>query len=111
MRARDLMAEIELAEVESSTEAFDRMSFAREALDLVRPTKTTIALCEGVFRVRVEVGKQWGSPGHRWAIVSVPPRASRRAIALAIAELAEADLRPYVLDVLLQDGGSNLHHA
>jgi hypothetical protein len=102
MRERDLMAEIEQAQLESSNEAFDRMSFAKRALDLVSPPKTTIALCEGIFRVHVETGRQWGKPdGQRWALVSVPPRASRRAIALAIAELAQSDVRPWVLDVLL----------
>lgn len=93
---------IERAEIEASTDVFDRMSFARRALDLVKRPKTTIALCEGVFRVRVELGRQWGDPeGSEWAIVSVPPRASRRAIALAIAALADTSVRPYVLDVLL----------
>jgi len=100
---RDLMAEIERAELEASTEAFDRMSFARRALDLVRRKKTTVALCEGVFRVRVELGRQWGDPEKSdWAIVSVPPRASRRAIAVAVAGLADEHVRPYVLDILLE---------
>jgi hypothetical protein len=33
-------------------------------------------------------------------LLAIPPQASRRAIALAVAELARAP-RPYVLDVLL----------
>jgi hypothetical protein len=98
----DLVWEIEHARLEASTEAFDRMSFARHALELIAPAHATIALCEGIFRVRVETGRAWGNPrGGRWAMISVPPRASRRAIALAMAELADEGVRPYVLDVLL----------
>src|SRR5258708_38594078 len=98
----DLVWEIEQARLETSHEAFDRMSFARHALDLIAPDVARIALCEGIFRVRVEVGRAWGDPrGGRWAMISVPPRASRRAIALAMSELADANVRPYVLDVLL----------
>lgn len=96
----DLAAEIERAKLESSSEAFDRMSFAERALEIVAPARTTVALVPGVFRVRVETGRRWGRGG-RWAMVSVPPRASRRAIALAVAGLAEEPLRPWVLDVLL----------
>jgi len=107
MRETDRFAEIEQAKLEVSTESFDRMAFAERALDLVRPRDTTVALCEGVFSVRVESGRQWGDPrGGRWAIVSVPPRASRRAIAIAIAGLA-GERRPWALDVLLDDVTSN----
>src|SRR5438093_6663102 len=98
----DLIGEIEHAKLEASSEVFDRMSFARHALELIAPRHTTIALCEGIFRVRVETGRMWGDTRNgRWALISVPPRASRRAIALAMAELADTNVRPYVLDVLL----------
>ena len=91
----------ETALVETSDEAFDRVAFAARALEIVRPVRTRVAICEGSFRVRVESGRRWGGPeGARWAIVSVPPRASRRAIVLAIAELA-GDAVPYAFDVLL----------
>jgi hypothetical protein len=83
-------------------EAFDRIAFAHKALDLVRPRLMDIAVCGRSSRLRVQVGRAWGRPeGERWAIVAVPERASRRAIALAIADLAGTDVRPYVLDVLL----------
>jgi hypothetical protein len=86
---------------ETSDEGFDRAEFARQALDLVRPAQTTVAICEGAARMRVASGRAWGhGPGARWAVLAVPPRASRRAIALAVAELARAP-RPWVLDVLL----------
>src|SRR5579859_7204901 len=85
---------------EVSAESFDRVAFAHRALDLLRPRRMTIAVCEGVYRLRVEGGRLWGKgEGERWAIVSVPPTASRRAIALAMTTLAGAGAAdPYVLD-------------
>jgi hypothetical protein len=90
----------DLASFETSTECFDRIEFARAALELLRPERTTVAICEGVAGVRLEAGRQWGRPaGARWAVLSIPPRASRRAIAAAVAGLAR-DADPYALDVL-----------
>jgi len=92
---------------EVSDERFDRAAFARRALDLVRPRRTTIAICEGAARMRVESGPSWGrGAGQRWAMLAIPPRASRRAIALAVAELAQ-EPPAWVLDVLFgaADGG------
>jgi hypothetical protein len=90
---------------DSSTESFDRIAFAQHALALVRPWQTTVAICEGA-RIHVEAGRQWGKePGERWAILSVPRDASRRAIARAVLGLATARApRPWALDVLLHDG-------
>jgi hypothetical protein len=86
-----------------SRDVFDRVAFAHRALDLLAPRKMTVAVCEGVYRLRVEAGRFWGrAPDERWAVVSVPPTASRRAIALAVAELSGETL-PYALDVLLSD--------
>lgn len=88
---------------ESSTEAFDRIAFAQQALALVRPTGTTVAICAGSRRVRVDSGRQWGAAvGQRWAVLSVPVNASRRAIASAVLELsAFGAARPWALDVLV----------
>ena len=87
---------------EGALEAFDRLAFVHAALELMHPAKMTIAICGGSTRLRVEAGRAWGRrAGERWAMVSVPDTASRRAIALAIAGLADADTLPYVLDVLL----------
>jgi hypothetical protein len=105
-RLKSLSAELhfeprqDLATDETSDEAFDRMEFARRALELVRPPRTTVALCGGAARMRVEHGRNWGrGSGERWAVLAIPPRASRRAIALAVAELARVP-PPYALDVL-----------
>lgn len=95
-----LAPEREEAVDETSDEAFDRAAYARRALDIVRPPRTTVAICEGAARMRVEQGRVWGSgPGERWAMLAIPSRASRRAIALAVAELARVPA-PYALEVL-----------
>jgi len=86
---------------ETSDEAFDRAAFARRAIELVRPPHTVIAICEGSARMRVESGRAWGrGASARWALLAIPSRASRRAIALAVAELA-ASPPPFALDLLL----------
>ena len=89
---------------ETSGERFDRAAFARQALELVNPPRTTVAICEGASRMRVASGRLWGrvreGQSERWALLAIPDHASRRAIALAVAELAHMP-RPYLLDVLI----------
>ena len=98
----EIGADVEHELAEEDDEPFDRMAFAAAALDLVRPPKTRVALCTGASRVRVESGRAWGrGEGARWAMLSIPARASRRAIALAIAELTRGTSAPWALDVLL----------
>jgi hypothetical protein len=96
----DLGREPQRAEDETSDEAFDRAAFARVALDLVKPSRTTVAICEGASRMSVQSGRVWGQGGERWAMLAIPAAASRRAIALAVVELARLP-RPYALEVLL----------
>jgi hypothetical protein len=88
---------------ESSSEAFDRVAFAARALELLRPpARTTVAICEGRSRVFVSTGRTWGKPGEHWLMVSVPPTASRRAIALALVGVGDKERAvPWALDVLL----------
>jgi hypothetical protein len=98
----ELEGDIDRAGWESSGESFDRIAFAERALALLRPPRTTVAVCPGRTRLRVTGGRTWGKPGERWAMVVVPPTASRRAIALAVAELA-GEPPPWAFDVLLAD--------
>jgi hypothetical protein len=91
-----------LATDERTDEAFDRMAFARRAIDLVGPSRTTIVLCEGASRMRVESGPAWGRPNRRWAVLAIPSGASKRAIALAVTGLASQP-RAYALDVLIDE--------
>ena len=98
---------------ETSDERFDRGAFARRAVELISPRRTTVAICEGATRLRVESGRLWGRPqaapcdpgdgaGERWALLAIPADASRRAIALAVAGLAHG-ARAYALDVLIHE--------
>ncbi len=95
----------ERAMVETSDERFDRVAFAQRAIAIVRPPRTRIAICGGARQLHVAHGRQWGgAPGERWAMLAIPAHASRRAIALAVAEIAgeHAD-EPWIFDVLLAD--------
>jgi hypothetical protein len=109
---------------DTSDESFDRAAFARHAIDVVKPRRTIIAICEGAARMRVESGRVWGhhrradaitradgavatqadEADERWALLAIPARASRRAIALAVAQLARGP-RAYALDVLMGEAG------
>jgi len=87
---------------ETSSESFDRIAFANRAIELVRPPRTTVAICEGSRQVRVVAGRQWGKePDARWAMVSVPRDASRRAIARAVLGLSDGTARTWALDILM----------
>ena len=87
---------------QSSHEDFDRIAFAERIVALVRPKHTTVAICEGMRRVRLQAGRQWGGPpGARWAILSVPRTASRRAIVTGVLGLHLGEAKPFALDVVL----------
>ena len=88
---------------ESSTESFDRVEFAQQALALVQLENTRVVICGGARKLRVDSGRQWGKgPDQRWAVLAVPINASRRAIASAVLELsAYGAQRPWALDVLV----------
>jgi hypothetical protein len=101
---------------ETSDERFDRAAFARRALELVQPPRMTVAICEGAARMRVESGRLWGRPRtsrcdgeggpvEKWALLAIPAQASRRAIALAVAQLA-SEPPAYALDVLMGEAGA-----
>jgi hypothetical protein len=105
------MPRIELERIEHaedpsqiSSESFDRIAFAQRALALVRPLGTTVAIREGHRRVHVSAGRQWGHGDRdaRWAILSVPRNASRRAIATAVLDLVNGGPRAWALDVLMR---------
>jgi hypothetical protein len=104
----EVAGERERAAWESSSESFDRLAFAERALELLgAPQRTTIAICSGNTRVRIEGGRTWGNAGERWAMLVVPPNASRRAIALAVAEIADRGA-PWAFAVLFGPRGDGL---
>ena len=68
-------------------EAFNRLRYAGHLLKILSP-RVTVALCIGTDKLRVEQGGEPGNPtSGRWAIVSIPPDASRVHIAVALARL------------------------
>ena len=100
-RVLDVAPDRDLTATETSTESFDRVAFAMRAVSLVKPANMRVAIAEGSSRVVVESGRAWGrEAGARWAMLCVPPRASRRAIALAVAALAEQPTEPFAIDAL-----------
>lgn len=89
-------------EREYDREAFDRVAYASRLLKMLRVPRQ-VALCVGTERLRVEQGGLPGQAGRKpWAIVSIPPDASRAHIAVAMAQLAGRERDPYVIDVLLR---------
>lgn len=86
---------------------FDRIAFALRALRRLRPKRMKVALYEAVSALRVESGRDFKrGEGATWAIVGIPPHASREHIAYALAELAGVASVPYAVQMLLRDGGS-----
>jgi hypothetical protein len=107
----DVVRDRELDPADSSSESFDRVAFAWRAVALVKPPNMRVAIAEGGgARVVVEKGRAWGrAEDARWAMLCVPPTASRRAIALAVATLSAQPPAPYVLDALF--AGSDARDA
>jgi hypothetical protein len=86
-------------------ERFDRIAYAMYALRLLSPPKVTVAIYRASLRLRVEQGRDLRAGGDAtWATLGVPPHASRRQIALAVAELAGLAEVPYVVDLLVNAG-------
>lgn len=82
-------------------EDFDRIAFAMRALDRLRPKRMTVAVYKAVSAMRVEQGSDLRREGASWAIVGIPPFASREHIAYALAELAGVASVPYTVQMLL----------
>ena len=82
-------------------EEFDRIAFAMRALDLLRPKRLRIAVYRVAQTLHVEAGKDLKREGYRWAMVGIPPHASREHIAYALAELAGVASVPYAVQMLL----------
>ena len=86
---------------------FDRIAFAMRALRRLKPKGMTVAVYSAVSALRIRSGRDLaGGDGARWAIVGIPPHASREQIAYALAELAGAEKTPFAVQMVLADGGS-----
>lgn len=85
----------------SSFEDFDRIAFAMHALRLLKPP-LTVAVYPRLTSFAVERGRDLSvDPSGTWAMLGIPSNASRAHIALAVAELAAPEVRPWLLDLLL----------
>ncbi len=90
---------------EHDAERFDRLAYAARVLRLLSPRGMTVVLCPGTERLVVREGKGLDpSRPPRWAMVSIPPDASRAHIAVSLARLAGRHEEPYLLDVLTHPG-------
>lgn len=86
---------------------FDRIAFAMRALQRLRPKRMTVAVYSAVSSLRIERGRDLSrSDGATWAIVGIPPHASREHIAYALVELAGVASVPYAVQALLADDES-----
>jgi hypothetical protein len=85
---------------------FDRIAFAMEALHRLRPKRMKIAVYAAVKTLHVQSGRDLRrGEGATWAMVGIPPHASREHIAYALAELLGVAQVPYTLQMLLTMGG------
>ncbi|MBI2394179.1 MAG: hypothetical protein HYV09_31705 [Deltaproteobacteria bacterium] len=88
-------------------ERFDRVAFALRVLEILQKRQgahrgMTVAVYQGRFELQVERGRDWGGPpGATWAMIAVPPDATRERIVLALAELCGVPATPWLLDTLL----------
>lgn len=83
-------------------ERFDRIRYAREVLDALSPVHVDVTLCEGYRDLRIEKGRAWlRPPGFQWALVAIPPEATREEIALALLDLSGFPSGAFALETLL----------
>lgn len=86
---------------------FDRIAFAMRALRRLRPKRMTVAVYQAVSSLHVASGRDFQrGEGATWAMVGIPPHASREHIAYALAELAGVESVPYAVQMLLAENKS-----
>jgi hypothetical protein len=83
---------------------FDRIAFAMRALRRLGPRRMKVAVYEAVSSLQIRRGEDFGrGRGASWAMVGIPPHASREHIAYALVELAGAIGVPYTVQMILAD--------
>jgi hypothetical protein len=86
----------------ASSERFDRMAYAMHLVRLLRPRELTVVFHESYREVRVERGRDYARGGAaRWAMIGISQNASRKAIALAVAEAVGIERVPFIVDLLV----------
>jgi hypothetical protein len=88
-----------------SLEEFDRIAFAMRALRILGPEHLRVLVYSASSRLSVERGRDLVAadthPDASWALVGIPPDASRESIAVALAELTGTLRAPFLLDLLV----------
>jgi hypothetical protein len=88
--------------VHGDPEKFDRIAFTLRALRLASPANMTVVVYEGCLELRSTSGMDpRHGPEGKWGMLSIPPRASREEIALAVAQLAGRSGDAYLVDLML----------
>ena len=83
---------------------FDRIAFAMRVLHRLRPRHVKVVVYSTVSALHVESGRDHRrGDDARWAIVGIPPHASREHIAYALASLLGVASVPYALQTLVAD--------
>ncbi len=87
---------------DNEADRFDRIKFAMRCLKILDP-RVTVAVYEGRFDLEIERGRDWSrGPNASWAMVRIPPHASKEHIAIALASISGVEARPWVIDTLLR---------
>ncbi len=81
-----------------STESFDRIAYAMALLRVLKP-HMTVAVYPRRRQLQVERGREPGT-NEPWALVGIPPHATRENIASALCELSGVAGEPFVVDLL-----------
>jgi len=81
-----------------SSESFNRLSYARKLLKLLK-VPMTVAVYGNRRQLSLSRGRALGEQS-AWALLGVPPDATRESIARAIAELSELERAPFIVDLL-----------
>lgn len=85
----------------ASEERFSRIAFALRVLDLLQPKNMQITVYSALRKLDIRQGRDFAAgPEATWALVAIPPKASRYHIAFALAELAGKAQHPYVVDLI-----------
>lgn len=82
-----------------SSERFDRIAYAMKVIGVLRP-KMTVAVYERRRGLVVERGSTPGEPDRRWALIGIPPHATRETIVDALLSLSDARQLPFLADLL-----------
>ena len=97
-RSRSHMIVVERDYEARSSESFNRIAYAMELLRLLDPPLKVVVFGNS-RRVFVERGRGLGADGP-WALLGVPPHATRESIVHALAELSGLERAPFLVDLL-----------